>query len=957
MRKILFLLSCLAFTLLAGPKAQLIVPANETKTEGAGKYRFFRAEFDVQNKEIKHAIVCYVVGGSGAVALNEKTLGSTSVPVAKMYPEFTDDLLQGIRPKNSATSNSKDVTSILQKGQSNAFAISANYTASGYRGIMLHLLITFKDNTTQEFFSDTANWKYHTSEISGWKTPGFNDSSWHAVTSEGDCTTSTWLVTVQKYDMVFYYAQDDAATEYKRRTKGDDAKQEMLARLEAAPTEKAEIFYNDADGGAYFKIGGKLYRPVLYNCSDGFNETKPFLDKLKNFVEADIKLISFSFEAETFWTGDGQYNYTALDNALKFFYENTCIDENGFNEEGFETRFLVAITFCHGPNWWTRKYGSDTVEYARIDAATPSNDCIGNYSIHSFASERWIQDSTETVRKFVEHIENSPYGKHVFGYRLGDGVYSEWCHFGMDTAMPDVSAPMSALFRNYLRGKYGDDVEKLRAAWDMPRVTFENALPPPPEVRLEYLGGSYRDPRNAWSIDFLECLMLSQKQLLLSMNKAAKEACNGRALVGNYCGYFYGMGYPAEGCYLMNDEILASPYVDFQISPCCYASAFRQLGGSQLMRSLAATYRLHNKLSIFEADSRTHLANKGSKFATNLQEDLATLSRDLAQGASSGCAYWYYDFGEDWYNDDEKEIFQFFHKIAPVYDAIKDFRSSAEIAIVGDFESCYYHAVQDYNGGLASYIATSNQTMELNHAGVVFDSYSFADIDNPALQNYKVYVFPQLFYMTPEKLTKLSSLKKPGKTLVFLNAAGWLTPDGPSQESVIQTTGINVNVLENSSSLNTTITTGANTGKTMKNSGHFYPVLQINDSQASVRGTVIPRGGKAVNSFAVKKNVNGEGWNSCVCSSPFITANELREILVKDAGVHSYCNSDKGIVYANNSMIAFHTATAGTYALKAKKPVKWKMVYPTLENNFSDSQSSHSFTAPKADTYIFVIEP
>ena len=243
---------------------------------------------------------------------------------------------------------------------------------------------------------------------------------------------------------------------------------------------------------------------------------------------------------------------------------------------------------------------------------------------------------------------------------------------------------------------------------------------------------------------------------------------------------------------------------------------------------------------------------------------------------------------------------------------------------------------------------------------MVFDSYSFADIDNPALQKYKMFIFPQLFYMTPEKQAKLSTLKKSGKTLVFLNAAGWITPDGTSQDSVIETTGINVKVLDNASSLRTTITQGANRGKTMENSGKFYPVLQINDAQASVRGTVVLQGsGKTVNSYAVKKNVNDEGWNSCVCSSPFITSNELREILVKDAGVgvHSYCNSDTGVVYANNSMIAFHTATAGTYTLMAKEPVKWKMVNPTMEDSFSKSEQSHAFTALRADTYIFVIEP
>jgi hypothetical protein len=78
--------------------------------------------------------------------------------------------------------------------------------------------------------------------------------------------------------------------------------------------------------------------------------------------------------------------------------------------------------------------------------------------------------------------------------------------------------------------------------------------------------------------------------------------------------------------------------------------------------------------------------------------------------------------------------------------------------------------------------------------------------------------------------------------------------------------------------------------------------------------------------------------------------------IAKEIGVHTYCDSGNGVVFANNSMISFHTGMPGEYTLKAKSPVKWTMVFP--ENRaYPKTQAELTFTASEANTYIFVIEP
>ncbi len=918
MRKVLFLLCCLALSLFAGPKAQWITYP-EDFSEGINKERYLRTEFTVADKPIRQAIACYVIDDTGNVFIN----GTNISKEAKRVEQF---------PK----SRQFDVTQYITRGDNAIGVIVIN--GGGRGGAILRLTITYQDGTIQELFTDTT-WKGSRVNPDGWSNAGFAAQDWVVPNSMGDYNTDPW---VTMYDMVAFYAADDAKVELERRHQNDVKLKQLLEQLSKEPLEQAKITY--VNGGARFDIGGKLYRPVLYNSNFGWRDTPNFREKIANFEASDMNLISFGIEADKFWKGTGKFDYKALDKALADAFAMAP-----------NARFMFDIGFSHGPKWWNEEHPDELVKYAREDKHHSKGDCIGNYAAPSYASEVWLREASEVVRRVVEYIENSPYGRHVFAYRLDAGVYMEWHYYGMAGAMPDISEPMIKFFRNFLREKYGNDVAKLRAAWDLPYVTFEEALPPPEDIRLEYLDDTLRHPiQNAWSIDFLQCIQRSLRDALLTLNKTAKDASKGRALVGNYCGYFFGMGYTAEGWHLVNDELIRSPYVDFQVSPCCYGGFYRGLGSSQMARSLTASYRLHNKITIFEADGRTYLLEPGAnqRYANTLQESVATLSRDLAQGISKGCAYWYYDFGRDWYND--PEILKFFHNIAPVYDSIKDFTSAAEIAFIGDWESAYYHAVQDHGGGPLTYIGVNYITHELKKAGLQFDAYSFADLDDPALKNYKVYIFPQLVYMTPEKLEKLNALKTEGKTLIFMGVPGWLTPDGPDTDSIYATTGIRVNLYERTAKYTTMLRDGSfMDAYGLDEVAHRYsPVLEIRDEKAEILGTVKVDGFKRVGSYGRKKN--DDGSVTYLCNSPVINTPELRRI-AKDAGVHIYCDSDNGVVYANNAMISFHTATPGEYTLHAKKPVKWTMLYPE-KKEFPEIQQDMTFNAPETDTYIFAIE-
>ncbi|MBO4511934.1 MAG: beta-galactosidase trimerization domain-containing protein [Victivallales bacterium] len=915
MHKVLFFIYCSAFCLLAGPKAQWLTYPEDVN-EGINKERYLRTEFNVAKKAIKKAFVAYVIDDTGNVMLNGKAVEH-----------------QRTRIFGNGNTKQYDITKELVSGANALCATTINNGGPG--GFILHISITYQDGSEQEVFTDTT-WRASRKKQPGWEKAGFAAKEWKTPASAGDYLSDPWA---GKYDFIAILANDDAAAERERRQQVAQRTKKLLEKLATEPELQAKIAYKD--GGVFIDLGGKLYRPVLYNYSAGGRDTPNFREKLQNFADADMHLLSCGIEADQFWKGPEQYDYQAIDKHLARAFTQSP-----------EGRFIFAITFSHGPQWWNQLHPEETIRYGRKSTKYSKGDNIGPYNAPSYASELWIKEASETVRRLVKHIEGTPYAKRIFGYRLGAGVYSEWHYYGMADSMPDVSEPMKRLFRAYLREKYQGDLEQLRKAWRQSEVTFESAEPPSEAVRMQVLDGVLRDPvKHAWTLDFLHCMQRSLSNALLAINKAAKEACNGRALIGNYCGYFFGMGYTAEGWHIVNDVFMDSPYVDFQISPCCYTSFYRKLGASQLSRSLWSSYPLHGKMCIFEADTRTHLTQKNSnKHATTAKESVALLSRDLAQAISKGSAFWYYDFGCDWYNC--PEILQFFHCIAPIYDAVKDFSSSAEVAVIADWESAYYHAIQAPEGGPQVSLSMNNQPRELNNAGILFDAFSFADIDNPALQKYKLFIFPQLFYMTPEKLAKLSAIKKAGKTLLFLNAAGWLTANGPDNNSIFQTTGIHTEAFDQSASMAVTLANGS----VMDSSGrgaNYAPVLKITDTNASILGTAKMRDGTKVPAYAKKKN--SDGSVTYLCSTPVVSASELRKI-AKEIGVHTYCDSGKGVVFANNSMISFHTATPGKYTLRAKAPVKWTMVYPE-KRTYPKTQAELTFTAAEPNTYIFMIAP
>ena len=121
----------------------------------------------------------------------------------------------------------------------------------------------------------------------------------------------------------------------------------------------------------------------------------------------------------------------------------------------------------------------------------------------SFASAVWRQNTAEALRRYVEHVRQADYARHVIGFFLCGGGTEEWYYYeNYDETRYclDSSPAMKAAFRSYLRTKYGGDVARLRSAWQDTTVTFETAEPPGIESRFTADAGVFWDPAKSQSV-------------------------------------------------------------------------------------------------------------------------------------------------------------------------------------------------------------------------------------------------------------------------------------------------------------------------------------------------------------------------------------------------------------------------------------------------------------------------
>ena len=642
-----------------------------------------------------------------------------------------------------------DLTAMLAKPGRHVLAVEGK-NLSGAGGVCLSLALEYADGMSDTVFT-SGSWLCATNVQNGWTAPAFDDSSWRPARRHGDIFTAPWCGLA---DMSLLAPPSEKARLAAIRAARDARVEKALEALARETKPVCRIVYES--GKPYFDIGGRLFETAFYNCSEGWSDDNPRLRRQTAlFRDAGMHVYGIGVHTPHVWRRDGSIDFADAEAKMRSVLS---IDP--------EARFLFCIDTCVPPKWWCDTHPDELTGYATGAPSYGAGRQYLNFVAPSMASSAWRREMADYITRLVAYLESTPYAKRIFAYRPDYGVHHEWHYYGFAGYLPDTGKAMTTAFRRWLERRYKGNVEALRRAWNDGAVTFATAEVPRKDARLRLSAGNMRDPvKDRPAIDYERCHAEQVRDCLFAFNRAAKEACGGRALVGNYCGYFFGMPFPAEAFHLENDAILDSPLVDFQCSPYVYGRPSRAAGNVQYARCLLEGLRRRGKVALLEADNVTTVykfPHGHGNFTSSREDDLAILARDFVQTLCWGCGYWYFDFGIGWYDD--PSFGDFFRKIYAIRREIKDCRSVSEVLVLGDYES-----VMLTNAGSSRFNdeRTTDLVNALGHAGVPFDTASIVDLASGKLKDYKVYIFCNLHLHTPEKDRLVADLRTRGKTVVL----------------------------------------------------------------------------------------------------------------------------------------------------------------------------------------------
>jgi hypothetical protein len=578
----------------------------------------------------------------------------------------------------------------------------------------------------------------------------------------------------------------------------DPAVLEHFRYLEGEPDATSAVRFER--GGPRLYINGAEEFPLLAGSSG-------LIDTIRSFKASGIKYYHPLISLESGWLSPETYDWKPVD---QYFARLLAAQPDAF--------FLPRL-HLYAPRWWKDAHPAELVQYGlpvdptqfkmgkqAIDSGFDWN-CVFDAYAASLASDIWKTEMGDTLRNFLRHMEESPLRSRIVGYHLSGAMTAEW-HYTGSRYLPDYSDPMQ------------------RKAGPVPSA----------EERMKTTYGLLRDPvREKAVIDFYQKFHQNTTDLVLYFAGITKDETKRRLVTGTFYAYVMENVCIQEAGYLAPEKLLESNDIDYIASPYTYEHGnvagkarwesdlvdeagnwlgrARGVGGDGGYRVLLESVRRHKKLYIAEMDPSTYLEPEkttegGSGFDT-VDGTLHILRRDLTQVFAQGNGGWLFEFGHvptfkakrGWYDDEPmiKEIrswAELGHKNRSRFDT----RSVAEIAAVYDVKSFFatqhWKAEEPWKGfGIAitdffNHWLVNSQARTIHRIGAPVDFLYRFDLKKEDAKRYRLFIMPNLFYLTKEEAAQLKSILKDSKTTVlWYYAPGYSTPAGLNPAQMEELTG------------------------------------------------------------------------------------------------------------------------------------------------------------------------
>ena len=639
--------------------------------------------------------------------------------------------------------------------------------------------------------------------------------------------------------------------------------------------------------------------------------------------------------------------------------------------------YIIPRIGMHPTNEWIAANPDECVKYS--DGESPpvhlfsesyETDLPAHYSL---ASEKWRIERSEALKKTLAKLKEQPYSDRIIGYFLAAGGTSEWYYMlsPIDYAGERTlghSVAFKREFTKYLTEKYGTD-ENLQAHWNNPNATL--ADPPIPEYDKHYFVdlvdddatvpkirmyantrtpplatngynfGSFPDFDIACDVyDFYRAWNLATADSVLHFARTIKEF-DPEYLVGAFYGSQGCINHIVSSSVGGNVKVLNSEYIDFLAAPGVYEN--RLPGGFTGQRQVQDSFALHNKIYIVEDDVRTVAEGEYHKNLYqiyDMTDSINVMKREFGRNICEDVQSWWFDqlIGGGRYK--YPEIYSLIAKQQKIAeDAYTlDRTKASEIALIIDEESMQASSHHTTRSTLEIF-----RNYELAKVGAPIDQYYHNDMDNPDMPSYKLYVFVNLYVLTPEEREVIHrKLKADGATALWLYAPGMVDPskvkNKASAENVEALTGIKceidnakhdsifrwngeshpiTNAFDNRELYGTCdrrrilSLIGQKYDRKYLFDAYMYPTVFSVDENAENLAYFLTTGIPAV---TVKEC---DGFTSILHGSKYLKSDELREI-ARFAGCHIYSESDDTF-YANKNFILHHAAESGKKTVKLPK--------------------------------------
>lgn len=677
------------------------------------------------------------------------------------------------------------------------------------------------------------------------------------------------------------------------------------------------------------------FEPFVTPC---FETYVPTLKYFQQFAEAGTQLYSFNTNAAACDYGHSKPTWIDIDT-----WDYSNFDERIERVLRADPDALVMPRINLGtPRWWMKANPDEAeiLDHGSVEYKQPNrNPTVPQGRAYpSLGSKKWREDIAAALRRFLRHVDESGYNRHIFGYFLAGLDTEEWYHWSSGSnQLAGYSPHTRRAFQDWLRYKYRNDLT-LQRAWNKPSITFDSVAVPPRDERFDLGQGTFRDPQKKMNvIDFYQFYNEIVPETIDYYARIVKEETRGRKVVGAFYGFMYEFRGDPEYGHNALSKYNQSEYLDYIFVTASYGN--RQLGtGGDYSRSPAHSVKLHGKLWYHDNDVCSFLAKdvlarsgmpEDDEGLNNIRNTLEVLGyvdtaektqwmyrRAMGFALCSGAYESYFDLHGGYY--DHPELMSEVSRLNRVAQVAKRFdrSSNSEILVLSDEVSCNYPTFRS-DLLAVSLLDTQHQLIKV---GAPADHVLMDDLDILDTDPYKLIIFLNNYNMTDDQREWVNKkLKRDGKVLLWCYAPGLFKVNRKEEAGMQGLTGFNIvsaretesvrlqiKLTEGGHSLQKALTaTGAPIVGPEKELGQLFYV-QPDDGDIVLGQS--PESDKAV---MVMKDMGS--WRSVYSITPTLPPHIIREI-ARFAGVHIY-NERDDTLYANTNFLSVHANGAGKRTL------------------------------------------